>query len=104
MNLAPQSLCFQLSRLHIGFLYCAYNSHYDGGAPARDLLDILDRMKESIAPMGRIWEFTANASAGRDQALMSALAFRQQLLDKIAKGTIREQDRVYRPGKSPVKK
>lgn len=85
-----------------GFLYCAYNSHYDGGARARDLLDILDRMKESIPPMGRIWQFTANASAGRDQAFMSALAFRQQLLDKIANGTLQENDRVYRPGKTPV--
>ncbi|KAI0688062.1 hypothetical protein C8T65DRAFT_675219, partial [Cerioporus squamosus] len=87
---------------HPWFLYCAFNSYYDGGAPARDILDILDRMKESIPRMGRIWEFTANASAGRDQALMQTLAFRQQLLDKIANGTVQQQDRVYRPGKSPV--
>ncbi|RPD81620.1 hypothetical protein L226DRAFT_541311 [Lentinus tigrinus ALCF2SS1-7] len=88
---------------HAGFLQCSFDSHYNGGAPARDLLDTLDRLKDSIPPMKRIWEFTANAVAGRDFVLKQALQIRQQLLDKIANGTIQEQDKVYKPGKSPVK-
>ena len=60
-------------------------------------------MRDSILPMKRIWEFTADAMSGRNFVFQLALQNRQQLLDKIANGSLREQDRVFKPGKSPVK-
>ena len=75
-----------------GFISCAFNAHWDAGVPLKYLLVLLDQLHKSIPLMKRIWEFSADASSGRDTALQQAMETRQGWLDDINSGRISQEE------------
>ncbi|KAI0735555.1 hypothetical protein C8Q76DRAFT_286467 [Earliella scabrosa] len=74
------------------FISCAFNAHWDAGVPLKYLLVLLDQLHKSIPLMKRIWEFSADASSGRDAALQQAMETRQGWLDDINSGRISREE------------
>ncbi|KAI0735556.1 hypothetical protein C8Q76DRAFT_668229 [Earliella scabrosa] len=74
------------------FTYCAFNVHWDAGAPLKYLLAFLDQLEMSIPLMKKIWEFSADAPSGRDALFQRALEQRRAWLDDINSGRISQED------------
>ena len=72
----------------IGFLHCALHAQFDVAASVRYMTFILDLMHKALPLMLAIWEYSANASHGRDQAIDQDMAMRQKLHDALEAGRI----------------
>lgn len=80
------------------YAYCAFQGHWEAGAPLKYLLLLLDQMDKSIPLMKRIWEFSADASSGRDALFQRALDQRDVWWDNIRNGRISEDSFVQKVG------
>lgn len=78
----------------LGFTHCAFQAHWEAGAPLKYLLLLLDQMEQSIPLMKKIWEFSADAQSGRDTILQRALNQRRAWLNDIQNGRLSEDDVV----------
>ncbi len=84
----------------LGYAHCAFNSLYDAGAPLRELLELLYRLRDTIPIMGHIWEHFVDASQGIP--LQQDLMVLTELEDALRNRRLREDDIVFRPGSVPV--
>ncbi|KAI0762751.1 hypothetical protein C8Q74DRAFT_176892 [Fomes fomentarius] len=78
------------------YAYCAFQAHWEAGAPLKYLLLLLDQMDKSIPLMKRIWEFSADASSSRDALFQRALDQRDVWWDSIRNGRISEDSFVQK--------
>lgn len=80
-----------------GFIHCAFQAHWEAGAPLKYLLLLLDQMDRSIPLVKKIWEYSADAlSVGCDELFQPAMDQRWAWLEDIRKGRLSENDIVQK--------
>jgi len=83
--------------LHPWYLKCALGALYRSGAPIKDVLPVLQRIRLSVPKMNEIWEYYPMAQAGRDKALQQALRDEEDLLRGLAEWKFTMEDKMM-PG------
>jgi hypothetical protein len=83
--------------MHSGFLHCAFHAQFDGGSTPKLLLGVLDRLGESVPMMKNIWEFTAQAGMGRDEAFDEDMKKREKLWHALDAKQIELDSLVFGP-------
>lgn len=80
--------------MYSGSLHSAYRIQLDCGTTLESVLQILDRLKESVPMMRAIWEFTPKSVSERDRALDTDLKERDGFLQAI-NGKEVEMDKAF---------
>ncbi|KAL7285807.1 hypothetical protein ACG7TL_000916 [Trametes sanguinea] len=73
-------------------LHCALDTLLEAGSPAQEVLALMNRIRDDIPVIKRIWEFSADAVSGRDTALERDMSLRNRLLTSMQEGKILHDD------------
>lgn len=79
---------------HVWFLNSAITSLWRCGTPIRDTLPIMERIRLAIPEMKKIWEHSAMSQSGRDQALQRVLWAEEDVLEGLASGKYKMDDKI----------
>ncbi|KAI9059649.1 hypothetical protein FKP32DRAFT_1579551 [Trametes sanguinea] len=75
-------------------LHFALDALLEAGSPAHEILALLNRIRDDIPVIKRIWEYSADSVSGRDAALKRDMALRDRLLSRMQEGQIGPDDTV----------
>jgi hypothetical protein len=87
----------QLCHTYLGFLHRAYHAQFDGGSTPKLLLQVLDKLVESVPVMKYIWEFTPQAAMGRDGALDEDLKAREDIQRALDTKEMEPDSLIFNP-------
>ncbi|CDO72727.1 hypothetical protein BN946_scf184990.g10 [Trametes cinnabarina] len=73
---------------HVMHLHFAVDALMEAGSPASQILGLLDRIRDGIPIVKRIWEFSADAVSGCDAMLYRDMSLRKRLVQRMQDGQI----------------
>ncbi|KZO95694.1 hypothetical protein CALVIDRAFT_467125, partial [Calocera viscosa TUFC12733] len=80
--------------VHAWFLNSALGVFWQGGAPLKTTLPLMEMVKSSVPQMMRIWEHSQLALGGRDKVLQKTLWFEEDVQKALREGKVKMDDPV----------